>query len=315
MATDNLWGEEEPFSDIPEAAQTGNDGKAVPTTVQYAPPVIPPQAPRRMAPPPPAPEPEEIEEEVEEVEDDFADVLSDAHLRLEQGSLYKMIMNHDLFAGVEADPKAVHNVQKEIRKFARERMEVMLGMRQEVEATPVAQVISPFNDLEVEVLKRLASKATNGATETEEANQVASAFKQAPKRNSINPIGGASHKKTAPAKKPLPTRPTAPVKRSKLDMTIEQIAREEGVPVELLELNVKGVGGKPIHELTASELEERNRLAAARRGTQVKSTSALPMPTFEQEQMKAQQQVSGFGSTPLGASILDAVKKMPIKNP
>jgi len=326
--SEDLWGEDEQFSDMPEAAQTGKDGKPVATTHQYAPPVIPPQAPQQRRAPAPIPKPppepeyeEEVEEELELQEEDFEDVLSDAHLRLEQGSLYKMIMNHSLFEGVDADPKAIQNVQKEIRKFARERMEVMLGMRQEANQE-VATVSSPFNDLEVEVLKRLASKATNGATETEEANEVANTFKQAqaPKRNTINPIGGAAHKKTTlpvPVQrknKPLPTKPSEPVKRTKQELLIEKIAQEEGVPVELLELNTKGVGGKPIKELSATELEERNRLAAERRGTQVKSNTAVPMATYEQQEQMYTRQTSAFGSTPFGASILDAVKKMPIKN-
>ena len=319
---ENLWGEDDQFSDMPEAAQTGKDGKPLQVAHQYAPPVIPAQAPqqRRVPAPQPLPEPEyeEVEEELE-LEDNFEDVLSDAHLRLEQGSLYKMIMNHSLFEGVDADPKAVQNVQKEIRKFARERMEVMLGMRQEV-STEVTQIASPFNDLEVEVLKRLASKATNGATETEEANEVANTFKQVPKRTSINPIGGVAHKKTAvptPVQrksKPLPARPPAPVKRTRQELLIEQIAREEGISVESLELNTKGVGGKPIGQLNAAELEERNRLTAERRGVQAKSSTAVPMATYEQQEQQYSRQVSAFGSTAFGARILDAVKKMPITN-
>ena len=70
-------------------------------------------------------------EEIQEEEEDFTAVFNDANLRIEQGRLYQMIMNHDIFEGMDADERAVQNVQKEIRKFARERMEIMLGMRQE----------------------------------------------------------------------------------------------------------------------------------------------------------------------------------------
>ena len=41
----------------------------------------------------------------------------------------------------------------------------MLGIRQEQRGTQVAVVSSPFNDLEVTVLKMLASKMSKGATE------------------------------------------------------------------------------------------------------------------------------------------------------
>ena len=76
-----------------------------------------------------------------------------------------MIMNHNIFEGVEADPKAVKFVQKQIRNFAKEQMEIMLGMRQEPSAQPAMSMDNfPFNSLEVEVLKMLASTATKGAT-------------------------------------------------------------------------------------------------------------------------------------------------------
>jgi hypothetical protein len=320
--SDNLWGEEEPFSDVPEEAQTGPNGKPVAATHQYAPPVIPPGTTQRPQRKLPELEPEEVAEfeaeeaELYDIEEDFSDVLSDAHLRLEQGSLYKMIMNHDLFSGVDADPKAIRNVQKQIAQFAREQMEVMLGMRQE--AAEVTQVVSPFNDLEVEVLKRLASKATNGATETEEANQVATSFKQAPKKNTINPIGNLAPRKapapvTKPKAKPLPAKAPTPVKRTRQELLIEQIAREEGVSVADLELDVKGIGGKPVRQLTIAELEERNRLAAQRRGTQVKSASAVPMATFEEQVAKAQAQFNSIGSgqmADLNKRIIESVKAM-----
>src|ERR1019366_6683663 len=98
-------------------------------------------------------------------EEDFVDVLSDAHLRLEQGSLYKLVMNGNLFQDVDADPKAVQNVQKEIKTFAKERMEIMLGMRKETNTVEHLEIDFPFNALEVEVLKKLASTATKGASE------------------------------------------------------------------------------------------------------------------------------------------------------
>src|ERR1035437_9642895 len=86
----------------------------------------------------------------EEEDEDMSSVLSDANLRLEQGRLYQMIMNHDMFGETDADPKAIRNVQREMRKFARDRMETMLGMRQE-EAVLRTIVSSPFNDMEVNV--------------------------------------------------------------------------------------------------------------------------------------------------------------------
>jgi hypothetical protein len=306
----NDWENEDPFSDMPEEAQTTRDGKpaaaASSTTHEYAPPRLPKPDPRKTQAEieaeanPVYEQEEEFEEEEgyaepsEEESEDYADVLSDAHLRLEQGSLYKLIMNHNLFEGVDSDPKAIQNVQREIRKFARERMEIMLGMRQEPTARSQAEFVSPFNALEIEVLKAVASTATKGATETEEANQLPV---QATRKNALKPIGGSDKRPAMPpkvgkaaVKTPLKSRPPEPVKRSKLQMTAEQIAREEGVPVELLEMNALGVGGKSIAEMTATELLERDRMIAKRRTTSVKSSTALPHPTYEQMEMIAMTQ-------------------------
>ena len=132
----NLWGEsEEEFRDIPDEVGVDANGRQL----QSPPASVKSTAPARQ--PAPAPQvPAAIqgtEYDVTEVlqildeEEDFSEVLNDANLRIEQGRLYQMIMNHNLFEGMDADERAVQNVQKEIRKFAKERMEIMLGMRQE----------------------------------------------------------------------------------------------------------------------------------------------------------------------------------------
>ena len=80
------------------------------------------------------------------------------------GKLYELVMKHDLFAGLDADPKAMKVVQKEIRQYAQERMEIMLGMRQEKTEAPAGfpMELFPFNSLEVEILKAIAATATKG---------------------------------------------------------------------------------------------------------------------------------------------------------
>lgn len=142
-------------------------------------------------------------------EDDYTAILSDARLRLEQGKLYEMIMNHDIFRGVDADPKAVRNVQREIRKFAKERMEIMLGMRQEVTPAVNAPIIFPLNDLEIEILKKLASKATNGLTEAADSNTFDS-WSKAPKKATLIPISSPARSAPQLTPKPLKMNPPQP---------------------------------------------------------------------------------------------------------
>ena len=321
MSNDNMWEDEENFSDAPEEAQTASNGRPpVPTTApqQYAPPVIPPSAPKRPEPEP-VYEEEFAEEEVSQEEDDYSEVLTDANLRLEQGSLYKLIMKHELFSDVDADPKAIQNVQRAIRKFAREQMEIMLGMRKETTTVEHLEIDFPFNALEVETLRALARAATKGATDnsdrfvpgviksTQEVDNVGGPQRPT-KTNTLSSIGSGSKKTSAPSpvtRKPLASKPSAPVKRSKMDDIIEREVRKAGISRELLEEDQ--LLSKPVAELTPDELMARNELVAKRRGTLVKSSQALPMPSAEQQVQMVEQGVSLSKSNKL----IELAMKMP----
>ena len=181
----------------------------------------------------------------------------------------------------------------------------------------------------------VASKASGGATESPEANQVAAAVKETPKRKTLNTIGGStglkkpqplhpSKPKPQAPQKPLPSKPQAPLQRTKMDATIDQICAEEGISRADLELEYVGIG-KKIGELTAEELAQRQRIAASRLANKksVKSASAIPMATAEQQEMLALQRATQFKGVgkmdglpiPGGMSaLLDKVKSMPIKN-
>lgn len=326
----NLWDEDEgDFNDSPVEMRNGKWEEVAQPPVQVQQPRATTAAPKAT------PRPPVVEEQVsydhvvgdpdldlfpdgDPDEEDYDAILSDANLRLEQGNLYKMIMNHELFAGLEADPKAVKNVQREIKRFAKERMEVMLGMRQEKVAQG-AIVSSPFNELEVDILKKLASKATNGATETPEANQYAQAIKDIPRRQGLNSIGGSTKPaKSAPAPitqapkqaQKLPSRPAAPVQR-KTPSNIEAILQEEGIPRELIEEDYVPLS-KPADQLSAEELLTRNKQAAARRAKHqtVKSPNALPMATYEQEEIMALQRAAQVAQGPGMPAILAKLNQM-----
>jgi len=317
----NLWDDDQntdEFRDMPDEAQLDANGQT-----RQSPPVQVRVTPR-PAQPQPQPQPivedmtdDEFELSVEE--EDFTEVLSDANLRIEQGRLYQMIMNHDLFEGMDADPKAVQNVQKEIRKFARESMEVMLGMRQTTPAYAGESVASPFNYLEIDILKKLASTASKGATENVEEDEVPEPVRPVPKRQTLNTISAGARR---PAPKPqakaqprLPSKPTAPIKRTKLDATIDQICAEEGIPRSALEEHYRPLG-KPAEELSETELASRAKETARRLASRktVKSDSALPMASAEQQELLAIQRASQIGSAPGMAALLERVKTMPIKN-
>jgi hypothetical protein len=90
--------------------------------------------------------------------------VSKAILRLEQGRLYQMLIEHNFFDGVQALDEAVQAVQEELKSFIIERLEILLGIRDDVQKEQSVQVELPFNDMEIMALKQLAFKITGGAS-------------------------------------------------------------------------------------------------------------------------------------------------------
>lgn len=295
----NFWQDEGEFRDSPVEMENGQ-WKEVETEV-------PPQtAGQRIVKVPghyPAPAEDQVtkeyvEEQVDlqfpddDEEDDYTAILSDARLRLEQGKLYEMIMNHDLFQGLDADARAIKNVQREIRRFARERMEVMLGMRQEQPKAGV-EVELPFNQLEITILKKLASAATKGATEKAETKVSAPVV---PKKEGLTPI--SAPKSSAP--KPLAPKPATPVKRQ------APVAKAPAPQIPAVDEDYKPLE-KPPSEMTADELIQRNRESQARLQKQAKSKTALPMPTYEEQELLHTQRA--LSAAPAVSAIVAAINQ------
>lgn len=266
----NDFFEDDDFRDNPVEMENGK-WKEVETAMPAQPtrPVAQRPAPQsKPAPKQPEPLYENIDLEFnDDEEDDYTVVLSDARLRLEQGKLYELIMNSNLFDNMDSDARAIRNVQREIKRFARERMEVMLGMRQE--AARETSVASPFNSLEVDVLKKIASAASKGATEQPEAEKATWDNPPQPKKQSLTPI--SSTPKPQPQK--LTAKPKAPIARV---ATTAPIVKEEYEPLK-----------KDPSQMSADELIERNKQAAERqaRVKPAKSSDAKPMPSYEQQEM------------------------------
>lgn len=89
--------------------------------------------------------------------------LADVDLRLEVADYYRAILNHDFFS---TESKAGEMVDREIRSFIRERLEVLLGLRDPRQP----QVVMPFEEDEIAALKALAAKVLQkpGLMKTEE---------------------------------------------------------------------------------------------------------------------------------------------------
>jgi hypothetical protein len=226
---------------------------------------------------------EAFQTEEEALEDD-SEILTNARLRLEQGKLYEMLLKHDLFGEVEADPKAIQNVQREIRNFIKERLEVLLGLKPDPRLKPVVQVHqvqSPFSDLEVDLLKRFLAKMSKGATEQVQAPRAAQAPTpvSAPRSSGINPLSqkssSPSRVRVAPPKQKVVEPPSQVKAPSELKKILEEEFGENEMPLQ-----------KAPSKMKRSELMERNRRIAQRQAAR-KATgpTKIPAPNPDQETM------------------------------
>ncbi len=208
---------------------------------------------------------------LEEDFDDTAALMSDANLRLEQGRLYQMVLQGDIFADTNADPKAIRNVQREIRKFVKDRMEIMLGIRQEAQKQETTIVSSPFNDMEVAALKMVASKVTDGASQVQQEIQAPTPV--TPKKDGITSISGLV--KTAPAQMKVAEKKAA-IQKTQSKQVKSAISDAS-----------ESVLQKPIEKMTPEELAAHDKAAQER---SKKNHSALPQnmvphPTPQQLEM------------------------------
>ena len=226
----------------------------------------------------------------EEEEDDTTFVMADANLRLEMGRLYQMILQNDIFAQTNADPRAIKNVQREIRRLVREKMETMLGIRQEQPTLQQTVVSSPFNDMEVSALKMLASKITKGATEEVQydRNTPVPVPVPQPKKDGITAISGTIRpQQMAPIKAQEYSRPVP--KKAGPALKKQETKRSEPLIKSAIS-NPEGDSllSKPIEEMSQQELAEYEKQALDRRAKNKAAMPAnlVPHPSPQELEMK-----------------------------
>ena len=166
---------------------------------------------------------EEIREESAfELDEEEVSSVYNVRVRLEQCKLYEMLINHNLFEGVEASPQAISNVQTELKDYIIERMELLMGLRQpKSEIREEIIIDQPFNDVEIDFLKALSYKGTQGASAggeyiQPEIRRVTSEISPVTqkKSQSLKPLVSRPNPKPAPIvrEEPLRAKPKAPTK-------------------------------------------------------------------------------------------------------
>lgn len=211
---------------------------------------------------------EALEGAAEEEASDDTELLKNARLRLEQGRLYEMMLKHDLFEGVEADSRAVKNVQTEIRSFIKERLEILVGIKPDPKTAPKPQSVRvemPFNELEIKILKQMLSKISDGATQAADKEI-----------KSEQPKGLKSLKvSSAPTLKPVGQKSAT-----------KQTAKTQAKPTKKVEEKEEEGLEKSPYEMTAQELRALNEKRKSKyAGRKIEAPNKLPMPDADQQTM------------------------------
>jgi hypothetical protein len=257
-----------------------------------------------------------------------------------------MLIKHDLFAGVKANPVALNNVQKELKEYIVSRLEILLGIREQSKPkkTQLQMVDFPFNNLEIEFLKKLSLKGTfgnsaNGVSEKIQVEEVESdleeveeeieeeeeeieepvlkpisqpVVKKTPKKTTAKPkVAKKAPKKKTPVKKKAPVKKQTPVKTQSRNVRRKGIgdnmtnAEAEAIAREELRKNGKGLSKHP-YEMSAKELQE-----LAKRNTKKTITpeGAKPMVGADQLQMMYQTNLANQTATAGGDILSKLINK------
>jgi hypothetical protein len=282
---------------------------------------------------------EELIEEVMETKPSYSfskqekSVVTEAMLRLEQARLYEMLLKHNFFDGVRVNLAARQNVEQELKKFILDRLEILLGIKQEAQQINSSEVTVdlPFNDVEIEFLKALAYKGTNGASISASPAQAQATIQpmnqKLPKIKQPEGLKPLSQSKPKPQLKAQPKpiqqapkqqirQPIAQVKTqseqkvsqapsNKKNKTVEDIARED---IERMK------NRKPAHEMTVKELVAANKRIDGG-GSRPRPKNALPPPTAEQQMAAAMMTNKAYssGSANFNEMISRALGAVPVQ--
>lgn len=271
---------------------------------------------------------EASDEDLEEIAEESAfkldkkesNVIYNARLRLEQAKLYEMLINHNLFDGVDASEDAINNVQNELKVYIVKRLEILLGLREPVVKVETAVAELPFNDIEVDFLKQLAYKGTNGAsvngapvTPKIEKQQVVKSLVPAKisapaklkglsapkKREDPKPESKVSKPVSAPVVTKAQTRQPVEQKKPKKEPIREVKVGPSGMGRDLTPQEAEAIAKqelaknpktKPFHEMNAKEKAERIREVNEKYKRPTATSRVAPMPSPNEIEMKYMQQ-------------------------
>lgn len=81
--------------------------------------------------------------------------LSEAIKRIQKAKLYETLISHQMFGAGSASPDIIREVQAEIKEFVLKRLNILLGIQQEVQVQPIQQI---FTEAQIVAIRDLADR-------------------------------------------------------------------------------------------------------------------------------------------------------------
>lgn len=238
------------------------------------------------------------EEQVLQEETEEYEFLTNARLRLEQGRLYEMFLKHNLFGDVDSDPRAVANVQKELKDFIQERLEILLGLKPDPKLKKIQLDQSlPFNSLEIDILKKVIARISGGATE-----QIENRHSISIKSDTLKPLSSPSKSSSM---KPIQEQKSVSIRRS-----ANQTAPKQEVATKVaVQEKQPARPDKPLSEWTTAEKAERNKQIAIEQAAKKAppTKNHVPMPSFDQQVMHYGSQTNKYAANGLVSKIIQSL--------
>ena len=254
-----------------------------------------------------------VEDSAFDLDEDQAVTIFNARIRLEQANLYEMLINHNLFEGVDASQRAIDNVQNELKAFIVARLELLLGIKKPVRKETVIREYSDLNPMELDFLKALANKGTKGASSqygenrtVEDRSVEVKPVKTVKKVNTIKPLAqkkAVVQRKTQPIREeiveePLPSKPKKTVKKKRKEKPSKTISKTSTKNMTVEEIAMKDLeetkNKKAFARMTAKEKAAEIVRVNNKYAKKPVPPTAAPMMSVEHQQMKymTQQQKS-----------------------
>lgn len=158
---------------------------------------------------------EESPGQAEEPEMDMSDIRSEVQTRIQKAKLYDLILSQPLFSDDDSD--AAYEVEQEFRAFAEERLQILLGMKQEVQKV---EPVNPFDMDQEEILRQLADRLL---AKPHLIGVLAGSTSAQPKLNTVQT-------QTTPAPQPKPEPPKQPKLNTVQTAKVQQPAKKRGRP-------------------------------------------------------------------------------------